>query len=196
MGACANRRRGAENWVIFSKSNYSSPTWRGIKESRLSFWFDKWLSKGTLRELISGPLNRGEKLLQLKDVYKLGSWDRNTISFAIPMTLIQDIKAILMPLGTIGIDQLSWFSAPSRGFDLKEAYKLACLEDNSSSFGTDIGNWVWKVPSLPKIRCFLWQCCHLSIPVRKVLEARGMDISHFCPLCNNARVYCPFAERL
>nr|POE64167.1 hypothetical protein CFP56_74625 [Quercus suber] len=117
----ANRRRGVENQVIFSKSNYSSPTWRGIKESRLSFWFDKWLSKGALRELISGPLNRGEKLLQLKDVYKLGSWDRNTISFAIPMTLIQDIKVIPMPLGTIGIDQLSWFSAPSRGFDLNEA---------------------------------------------------------------------------
>lgn len=56
--------------------------------------------RGVKRELISGPVNRGEKLPQLKDVYKLGSWDRNTISFAIPMTLIQDIKAIPMPLET------------------------------------------------------------------------------------------------
>ena len=41
------------------------------------------------------------------------------------------------------------------------------------------------IPTLPKIRCFLWQCCHLSIPVWEVLAARRMNISHLCPICNS-----------
>jgi len=45
---------------------------------------------------------------------------------------------------------------------------------------------VWKVQSLPKIKFFLWQCCHLSLPVRAILFKRGMDIPFLCPMCNNA----------
>lgn len=48
------------------------------------------------------------------------------------------------------------------------------------------GNWVWKVCTLPKIRCFLWQCTHWSIPVREVLAARGINTTVDCPLCNIA----------
>ena len=68
---------------------------------------------------------------------------------------------------------------------MKDAYKLACIEDGSHTFNLDSGSWVWKIPTLPKIRCFLWQCCHLSIHVREILASRGMNISHLCPLCNN-----------
>lgn len=61
-----------------------SPIWSGFKKgtpifikgmkwiagnnSGLSFWFDKWLDKGTLRSQISGPLNKGEENITLKDV--------------------------------------------------------------------------------------------------------------------------------
>ena len=48
------------------------------------------------------------------------------------------------------------------------------------------GEWVWKVSSLPKIKCFLWQCCHHSIPIQALLSKRGMDIPFLCPVCNNA----------
>ncbi|KAK7855050.1 hypothetical protein CFP56_029838 [Quercus suber] len=48
------------------------------------------------------------------------------------------------------------------------------------------GGWVWKANTYPKIRCFLWQCLHKSIPVRGVLAARGVITPTLCPLCNIA----------
>ena len=47
------------------------------------------------------------------------------------------------------------------------------------------GEWIWGVPSIPKIKCFLWQCYHKSIPVSSLLAARGMEISTVCRLCNS-----------
>lgn len=46
------------------------------------------------------------------------------------------------------------------------------------------GEWLWKVATIPKIKCFLWHCFHHSIPVRATLAARGMDVLQICPLCN------------
>lgn len=65
------------------------------------------------------------------------------------------------------VDQISWASSPNGEFDLKEAYKLVCET------------------TVPKIKCFLWQCLHKSIPSREVLIARGLNIPLSCPLgCN------------
>ena len=68
---------------LLKTTSYSS-TWAGIKkgediiskgakwvvgkDSGLSLWFDKWLTKGTLRSRISGPLNRGEDKVRLRDI--------------------------------------------------------------------------------------------------------------------------------
>ncbi|KAF3946345.1 hypothetical protein CMV_027378 [Castanea mollissima] len=46
------------------------------------------------------------------------------------------------------------------------------------------GEWIWKVATIPKIQCFIWQCLHRSIPVREVLHSRGMEVPQTCPICN------------
>ena len=69
-------------------------------------------------------------------------------------------------------------------FDLKEAYNLACVAHDNFHCEPFMANWIWKTSTLPKIRCFLWQCLHRSIQTRKVLGVRGLNISLSCPLCN------------
>ena len=44
--------------------------------------------------------------------------------------------------------------------------------------------WVWKILSLPKVKHFLWQCCHYSIVVKTTLNERGVGIPPTCPICN------------
>ena len=69
---CSSRR---SSMALYFKS-YST-TWSAIrkgepvfkrgakwvvgKDSKLSFWFDKWLDRGPLRSLIAGPFSRGEE---------------------------------------------------------------------------------------------------------------------------------------
>ncbi|KAL0015031.1 hypothetical protein SO802_002100 [Lithocarpus litseifolius] len=95
------------------------------------------------------------------------------------------MKATPLPSSNQGADRLSWFSSPNGDFKLKEAYRLANWVENYTARQQFKGDWVWKVATLPKIKCFLWQCCHQSIPVGTILAKRGMDIPFLCPMCNN-----------
>ncbi|KAK9984436.1 hypothetical protein SO802_033961 [Lithocarpus litseifolius] len=97
-----------------------------------------------------------------------------------------EIKATPIPYSKLREDRLSWSSSPSGEFHLKDAYRIANAKENKSAIQPFSGVWVWKIPSLPKIKCFLWQCCHQSIPVRALLAERGMNISPICPMCNAA----------
>ena len=40
------------------------------KDSLLFVWHDKWLSKGILRSLLTGPLNKDDDRLLIRDVAK------------------------------------------------------------------------------------------------------------------------------
>uniref|UniRef100_A0A2N9IZP5 C2H2-type domain-containing protein n=1 Tax=Fagus sylvatica TaxID=28930 RepID=A0A2N9IZP5_FAGSY len=44
-------------------------------------------------------------------------------------------------------------------------------------------SWIWKVKTSPRIKFFLWQCYHLSVPVWEILASRGINIPTSCPRC-------------
>lgn len=121
----------------------------------VSLWFDKWLNMGTLRSRICGPLNRGEEDFRLKDIASLHGWNWEGISFSFPKDILMEIKATPIPYSKLRDDRLSWSLSPSREFQLKDAYRLANANENYPMNHSFNGAWVWKVQSLPKIKCFL-----------------------------------------
>ena len=157
--------------------------WLPGRESGLSLWFNKWHKKGPLRSLIEGPLNHGEDHMLLRDISGFNGWKWESISFVFPKSLALEIKAAPLPLSANGEDQINWATSTSGDFVLKEAYNLARDDDSGVDLPCDL-DWVWKVPTIPKIKCFIWQCCHLSIPTRSMLNTRGMNLPNHCPLCN------------
>ena len=46
------------------------------------------------------------------------------------------------------------------------------------------GEWIWKVQTIPKILCLIWQCYYNSILVRSVLVGRGMEVPVSCMVCD------------
>lgn len=158
-----------------------SPAWAGLKKgeatllngskwiagrnSYLSVQFDKWLNKGTLQSMILGLLNKVKENLKLKDMTSFYGWNQEGLSFNSPNSLLLEMKATLLPFSNQGEDLISWYSFPNGKFKLKEAYRIVDLVDNSTTRQDFKSVWVWKVLSLPKIKCFLWKWCHQSIPV-------------------------------
>ena len=157
--------------------------WLPGKESRLSLWFDKWHKKGPLRILIEGPLNCGEDHMLMRDISGFSKWRWEAISFDFSKSLALEIKATPLPLSANDEDRIAWAISTSGDFVLKEAYNLARDDESGADPRCDL-DWVWKVPTISKINCFIWQCCQLSIPTRSVLNVSGMNMPNHCPLCN------------
>lgn len=158
--------------------------WIPSKNSLLSLWHDKWLSDGPIRSLTAGPFQRNEDTILLRDITQNNFWNLGCLSFVLPLSLGQKIKATPIPMSATGVDKISWSSSPNGEFELKEAYKLACTTHYNPHCDHFMGNWIWKISALSKIKCFLWQCFHQSIQTREVLNMRGLNIPPCCPLCN------------
>lgn len=156
------------------------------KDSGLSFWFNKWMDKDTFRSLMYGPLNRGEEEVRLKDVTSFFGWNWEGLSFIFPSFILLSMKATPIPFSNQSEDRISRCLSPSGESNTKDAYCIANTIENQLTPRSFSGDWVWKIPSLPKVKFFLWQCCHQSILVRMLLAERGMDISPQCPMCNSA----------
>ena len=83
-------------------------------------------------------------------------------------------------------------------FELKSAYKVAMGVDTISLF---TARWLWKAPTLPRIKTFIWQCAHNSIGVKECLARRSVMEDVVCPICRredesilHALRDCPWAQ--
>nr|POE85882.1 hypothetical protein CFP56_18229 [Quercus suber] len=126
----------------------------------------------SLRELIEGPLKQEDNMLTVEDIHGDYSWKWELLSFDLPESLKDKIKAI--PIQNYGLreDTIMWKHTLDGEFSTKSAYHLAIKGENSSPVFK--GAWIWKLDILPKITTFLWLCLHNSIPVREVLASRGI----------------------
>ena len=96
------------------------------------------------------------------------------------------MKATPIPFSNQREEKLSWGLSLSGEFKLKDAYHIANANDPKSMNQHYNEEWIWKIRALPKIKFFLWQCSHDSIPNHILLANRGMNISPLCPTCNSA----------
>ena len=170
--------------------------WRGIKMGndvfkqgirwvvnngqQVSFWHDKWVGNTLLRDVIQGPLPPGENSFRVSDVIEgSGFWDFSRLSLTLPTTTQDYIRAVHVCTVSLQQDQLAWESSDGE-FCLKKAYLLACT---SPTINSSPSAWIWKVFTSPRICFFLWQCYHLSVPVRVTLASRGLNVPPYCPRC-------------
>ena len=46
--------------------------------------------------------------------------------------------------------------------------------------------WIWKIPTIPRISCFLWLACLEKLPTLTLLTTRKIISDDSCPLCMSA----------
>lgn len=157
--------------------------WKVRSNSKLNFWYDKWLDAGNVRSLIHGPLRREEEQWMVKDFRLRGHWDFSSCSFVFFDKIMGLLRAVPFPTNHWCEDNVVWSSSPSGEFVQKSAYDIA--KSNLGSLAGFKEDWVWKIDLLPKIKAFLWKCCHRSIPVMEVLQERSIGQDANCQICNN-----------
>ena len=122
------------------------------RESNLKVWHSNWTSKGSLRNMIQGPLTWEANQLEIREFLVDTGWDWSKIPFELPLDIKQVIQATPISLKGRGKDVLSWSESPQSKFNLKSAYKLVEGFDAESQFES---KWIWKAVIPPRIKSFL-----------------------------------------
>lgn len=137
--------------------------------SSSSLWNDNWSSKGTLRSILSNPLNFQEENNWVGQYIVVnGNWNWESLSFILPQSLLDVINAITINPTSPHDDFAAWAPTKDVNFSL-----------------TFASSWIWKVKAPQKIIIFLWLCSYNSILVREVLGSRGFTLDKACPLCHS-----------
>ena len=138
---CSRHRMEAKN----PDSLPCSPTWKVIKvgfpifekgvywsvgsHTLLNFWESKWVKGCSIREQIVGSLNLQDTSLSIAEVFHDGQWAWDKISFDLPCTIMEKIKATPIQLFGEKEDTLMWKFYKDGDFSMASAYALAGLVD-------------------------------------------------------------------
>jgi len=170
--------------------------WRVGDGTQINVLLDPWIPDGVTRRPITP---RGHTVLtkvsELIDP-ATGDWDRHMVQ---AVFWEEDWKRILsIPIKHGMEDLLAWHFDSKGNFSVKSAYHVLddCRErdasrqhgEGSSSASQSSANgfrWkqIWKLHCPPKVRHFFWRFTHNSLPVRRNINRRGMDIDTRCPVC-------------
>jgi ribonuclease HI len=183
-----SRRSGSSNWKglkVGHETFRKGLRWVVNNGHGVSFWHDLWVGDRPLRCLVQGPLSPIEDSLRVCDVIEgVSMWDLSKISLSLPLNTCEAIKATSVCPSRPLADRCVWDSSGGE-FNIKKAYSIAY---NTQSECTKLkpSDWIWKVRTNPRIQFFIWQCYHLSVPVRDTLASRGINIPTFCPRCSGS----------
>jgi hypothetical protein len=108
-----------------------------------------------------------------------------------------DVQTILaIPVHEDLDDLVGWHFDSKGKFSVKSAYNVF-IEDVSSGQGSSSKNqgnssvvggsfpWhrVWKMECPNKVKIFTWRLIHNSLPLKRKIEAKGIDLDTRCPVC-------------
>ncbi|GLT77990.1 hypothetical protein SLA2020_495420, partial [Shorea laevis] len=132
--------------------------------------------------ILHGPFTPNDATLLVADVSRFLS-SFGELPWNLPSMLERTILSQLELADPSVNDSMMWKPSPNGTFTLSSAYSLLCSVDPHNN---NDWHWIWKCPTLPKIRFFFWLLAHNRIPSRSLLSSRGITIPTTCPRCNSS----------
>jgi ribonuclease HI len=165
--------------------------WRIGDGRSVNIWRDPWIPRNHTRKVLT-PC--GASLLQkVADLINpvSGTWDEQLLRETF---WEEDVKIILtLPLVEDAEDFLAWHPDPKGIFSVKSAYSLGVrirdqrtgADASSSSVSATSFDWkkIWRLKVANKIKVFIWQLAHNSLPVKVNIAKRGIQLDTLCPVC-------------
>ena len=126
--------------------------------------------------------------------FSTNTWDVQLVQ----QTFIPEDATIILqiPIQEHAEDVVAWHFDKKGIFSVKSAYKVAVdARDreshsgltSSSSAAAEEGDFkwrrLWEIPLPNKILHFLWRVMTYNLPLRTMLQSRGMEVDTRCPVC-------------
>ncbi|KAL6226651.1 hypothetical protein ACLB2K_000612 [Fragaria x ananassa] len=178
----------------------------------INIWKDCWLpppEASAVRVIGNIPLDGPSSVASLID-WDTRTWNLNAISHCVHPNDLQRI--INIPIGVLdGRDQFIWPGNKNGCYSVRSGYHWLHGRFSSttnqlaigSSHCIDLRVWkiIWNIPTLPRIRIFLWKVLLGAAPTMYNLARRRIISSSVCPICGNAEetfehllLLCPWVD--
>jgi len=175
--------------------------WKLGNGKSINFWTDAWCLDVSLENKLGLDLSTlPDANCKVCDFITPGKqWDTAKLTQALPPDLVQAVQGIPIPVTDIP-DSFCWGLTGNGEFSTKSAtWKAHGITSEQPVWKY---KWVWKVNVMPKIKIFLWQLCHNSLPTRGTLLRRGLQLDPTCPAClhdiedtDHIFLHCPMVRQ-
>ena len=176
--------------------------WKLGNGKSIHFWTDVWCSQESLASQVGANLSAltdvDIKVCEFITADK--QWDSVRLNQVLPPNLVPVVQGIPIPSADVP-DSFCWGLTGNGTFSTKSATWKA-HEHLSLSSHVWPYKWLWKLNVMPKIRVFLWQLCHNSLPSRATLLRRGIQLDPSCLACltdiedtDHIFLHCPLAKQ-
>ena len=155
-----------------------------------SIWCEKWI----MDEIPRCPVNRQIRIDAHLKVSSLlsspGVWNEEKLTELFPPNEVHRIKQMVP--GEVE-DCFVWAYTRHGAYTVKTGYGML-VKVKSMSIGqispeeqvqNDLKKRIWKLPTLPKIRMFLWRAVSGALAVAERLNSRGLNVDPSCRLCQD-----------
>ncbi|GLT95400.1 hypothetical protein SLE2022_130840 [Rubroshorea leprosula] len=158
-------------------------SWSVNKGNQINFLHNDWLHFGPLNNLIYGLFPQDRPSFMIANAFTFHS-SISELHYFLPSSIETSILSIFELVNPHEEDWITWKLTPTGAFSLFFAYNSAC--NFSSSLNESSWQWLWKCPSIPKIKFFLWLLDHDRSPSRLLLSSLGIQIPTACLRCNSS----------
>lgn len=128
----------------------------------MSFWFENWSGLGLLGSLVPF-VNVSDLDLRVRDVCAWGTVNFHMLHSMFPSALRDSLSSVAVCINDDVPDLFTWQYNLHGIYSVKDGYQW--LRRNAvGSFSSDDWNWIWRLEIPEKVRLFVKQCCHDSLP--------------------------------
>lgn len=143
--------------------------WKVGNGCSINFWNDYWIPFGPIRNLIQGPLNLNENNTTISDFITSSRILNISTSIPLPDYIHHAIMSTPISLSNLTPNTISWKFSSNGSFSNSSAYNSCFTHHQKSDFV-----WLWKHPTLPRERLFLWSVCNNAIPTKENLYKKKL----------------------
>lgn len=118
-------------------------------------------------------------------IFNNGEWNTSSISFNLPINIINLIKCTFIPTNTTKEDKMIWGLAQNDIFTTKSAYTFLSNETDSLKSGDGENfRWIWNLRVPNKIKTFIWLLSHDRLLTWAFLNRIGVNCNPACYFCS------------
>ncbi|GKV31452.1 hypothetical protein SLEP1_g40137 [Rubroshorea leprosula] len=157
-----------------------------LHQEKDKVWSGIFTSKYNIQDCHTRPVDTGspiwKAIIKGYDFFSSGDHAFELISYYLPDDISNRLKAIPLPIFNDREDSFAWKGTSRGTFTATSTYYLL---KNPFTFAEKEWDWIWKLPTIPKIQHFFCLLAHQRLKCFSFLHHLSIASTAMCPRCQD-----------